>query len=139
MASGAGGGRGARAVRVRVEFSPDSVRVVRGRLDDWMSDIGLPASAKDDARLVLSELLTNAVEHATPLPDGRLVVTWARLGKALTLSVRDGGGPNVPRALDPPPLANAGRGLGIVATLAEARWVEGDRYGRTVHALVPLP
>ena len=80
----------------------------------------------DDALLVLSELVTNAVRHGSPIPSplgAGLGVEWAISGSDVTLGVADAGkGP-------PAPAGGAtawwsgesGRGLGIVAGLC-ADW-----------------
>ena len=103
-----------------------------------MGTRGASIRAVEDARLVVSELLANAVRHASPLPDGRLVVAWRLLGGAVEVSVSDGGSANVPRILDPPPLATSGRGLAVVSSVVERLWVTGDLHERTMHAVISM-
>jgi anti-sigma regulatory factor (Ser/Thr protein kinase) len=87
------------------------------------------------ARLIASELATNAIEHArTPF----LVVLSLR-GPMLHLAVQDGD-PRLPRLLDPgtydpfSPLADRGRGLRVVAGQATSWGAMPSRYGKVVWA-----
>ncbi len=125
-------------VRQSVEFAATSVRDVRGRLARWLENLGASARTVEDARLVLSELVTNALQHAGPLPGGTLDVAWELLDGVLEMSIRDGGGPDVPHAVDPGPLADGGRGLAIVTALTDRWWVNADSDGHTVHASLRL-
>ena len=123
---------------LRVEFAPESVSAVRRGLQAWMGEVDASSDAIEDARLVASELVTNAIRHASPLVDGTIEVAWARRGGNLELSVSDGGGPDIPYVLDAPLESSDGRGLGIVSALAERWWVTDHCQERTVHALLPL-
>ena len=74
-----------------------------------------------DAGLVLSELVSNALRHATPLPGGTVKVSWDLSAEAVLIVVSDGGGESFPRVNEPASSALGGRGLSIVARLAQ-RW-----------------
>lgn len=90
-------------------------------------------------RMVMSELVTNAVEHArTPL-----TVMVARRGPGLHLSVADGSddGPQLRRVARPRPgrpLDERGRGLRIVGSVAATwGWLPGpDEEGKVVWAVI---
>lgn len=86
----------------------------------------------DEVELVVSELLGNAVRHASPLPDGRLRVRWEVKAGVVELEVTDGGASTVPVAREPAPFATSGRGLRIVRSLAHEWGVNDDDDGRTV-------
>jgi serine/threonine-protein kinase RsbW len=90
----------------------------------------------DDVTLVLSELVTNSVRHASPLPSGGLEIAWDVGDDMVELRVTDGGGDAapVPRAVGPDDVR--GRGLSIVTKLAAAWGVEDVPGGTTVWALV---
>jgi hypothetical protein len=93
-----------------------------------------------DAGLVLSELISNALRHATPLPGSVVKVAWQLGDGCLELAVSDGGGPTVPMAGKPAANALGGRGLGIVDRLS-LRWgvFTGQDGGETtVWAALPL-
>ena len=48
--------------------------MARQQLVEWMRDLGVGDETSDDARLVVSELVGNAVRHARPLADGTMRV-----------------------------------------------------------------
>ncbi|MEP7089846.1 MAG: ATP-binding protein, partial [Nocardioidaceae bacterium] len=89
-------------VVLSLPFSASSVPVARQRLKGWMSDLGGSGESVDDARLVISELVANAVRHARPLADGRILVSWTLEGDAIEVSVTDGGSGSRPRAVHAP-------------------------------------
>jgi serine/threonine-protein kinase RsbW len=120
----------------RLPFSPDAVPEARRRLKSWMVEGGLPESTMDDARLVLSELVANSVRHARPLADGKILVTWVREGDDVVITVTDGGGPTVPRQVQAPSSALAGRGMTIVEALASRWWTERSSTRQSVHVLL---
>ncbi|KIH99099.1 hypothetical protein LP52_09645 [Streptomonospora alba] len=101
------------------------VKAARTWLDARMKVAGVPPETADTAALLLSELATNAVLH-TPSGDvgGRFAVRAYFLPGRLRVEVRDEGGllsPLPPTASAPDPDAEHGRGLLLVATLAQ-RW-----------------
>ncbi|RLL69428.1 ATP-binding protein [Streptomyces sp. Z26] len=107
---------------------------LRAQLDAW----GVAPEDVETAELVLSELVTNSVRHATNPPD-RDVQSRASLSGdgVLRLEVSDAcrDRPRVP-AERPGPDAECGRGLLLVAALA-AEWGVSERpygIGKTVWA-----
>jgi serine/threonine-protein kinase RsbW len=118
---------------MRLPFSPASVPEARRRLKSWMVEVGLPQDTMDDARLVLSELVANSVRHARPLSDGNILVGWVRENGDVVITVTDGGGPTVPRQVNAPSSALAGRGMTIVEALANRWWTERSSTRQTVH------
>jgi anti-sigma regulatory factor (Ser/Thr protein kinase) len=117
-------------------FTPSSVSVARQRLKTWMDDNGTPVEAVEDARVVISELVANAVRHARPLCDGQIHVSWELESRGLQLTVTDGGSGTRPRALQASSSALAGRGMAIVEVLAQEWWSEQGPSRTTVHALL---
>ncbi|GAB7031257.1 ATP-binding protein [Streptomyces sp. NPDC021749] len=97
---------------------PEAVPVVRRRVRTVLADWNLAPNLADDALLVISELITNAVVHALPPAVLRLSqVVDGRNG--LRVEVTDAG----PATADGRPSAEPcpgehGRGLGIVTALA---------------------
>ncbi|MEU4683162.1 ATP-binding protein [Streptomyces xinghaiensis] len=102
--------------------------------------LGDPATAAP-AELVVSELATNAVRHtASGAPAGTFQVVLDRTGPAVTVSVTDAGTTDTkPEFHHPDAEALCGRGLGIVAALAERVEVYGDHRGRTITVALPMP
>ena len=125
-------------VDLRVPFAASSVALARRQLRQWLADLSVSGGRIDEARVVLSELVGNAVRHAEPLPDGCLLVAWCLDGGRLRLSVTDGGSTSEPHTVKPPLSAVSGRGMLIVDRLAQSWWVDRSRRRTTVHALVAL-
>ncbi len=125
-------------VGLDLPFRPESAGVARHELLRWMRQLHTPTEACDDARLLISELVGNAVRHARPLADGTMHVTWATCEKGVAIAVTDGGSLTTPTRVDAAASDLAGRGLAIVETLAVDWWVESTRSRTTVHALLPV-
>ncbi len=102
-------------------YTASSVGVARRRLIGDLTDAGVHEATACDAGLVLSELISNALRHATPLPDTSVRVAWRVQGDCVEVAVSDGGGPTVPEVNEPASSAIGGRGLGIVQRLS-LRW-----------------
>jgi two-component sensor histidine kinase len=90
----------------------------------------------EDARVIISELVANAVRHARPLSDGQILVTWSLCDSGVELAVTDGGGPTLPRNVKAPSTATAGRGMAIVETLANDWWADQGLGQKTVYARI---
>jgi anti-sigma regulatory factor (Ser/Thr protein kinase) len=116
---------------------PSSVAVARGRIGAELRQAGLSATAMADAALVTSELLSNAILHARPLPDACVRISWILSAAAVEIVVSDGGGATRPRAARPSLSSIGGRGLGIVEHLCSSWGVRADERGTTVWAVVP--
>ena len=92
---------------------------------------GLPRQCCDDAVLVISELVTNAVRHG----DGRIVARVHTNGDEVTLSVSDEG-TALPELRHVPVNPAGGLGLQIVDRLATRWGVESAGRGKTVWAVL---
>ncbi|GAB2752239.1 SpoIIE family protein phosphatase [Streptomyces bullii] len=124
-------------------LAPGSARaLVRTALADWIG-LGLPGTEHftdrlaDDATLVVSELVTNAVVHAGT--DVELTCYLEDTG-AVVVEVRDHHPSRAPRGGEPETAFEApeyGRGLRLVATLAEAWGVTYRTGSKTVWARLP--
>ncbi|GII77669.1 hypothetical protein Sru01_26510 [Sphaerisporangium rufum] len=120
-------------------YAPTSVAVARRRLSADLEAWGVFAAAIEDAVLVVSELLSNALRHAHPLPSGQIMASWDWSGERLEVTVSDGGAATEPRAGRPALSSLGGRGLGIVEFLAERWGVRHDGEMTTVWAILPAP
>jgi anti-sigma regulatory factor (Ser/Thr protein kinase) len=100
--------------------------VARRRLLGDLTAAGVHEATACDASLILSELISNALRHASPLPGGVVKVSWRLSGDCVEIAVGDGGGPTAPAVNEPAAGALGGRGLGIVDRLS-LRWGVGTR------------
>ncbi|MCT7355006.1 ATP-binding protein [Streptomyces sp. 15-116A] len=108
-----------------VPHGPAGVGQARHRMRAQLRAGGVPDSVIDDAVLILSELLSNACKHGRPLGDapagdGDVRAAWRvdQQGR-LVVEVTDGGGPTRPAPSTPSVTAHGGRGLNIIAALAD--------------------
>ncbi|GAA2131291.1 ATP-binding protein [Streptomyces synnematoformans] len=121
-------------------FTPyaKSVYLVRAQVAKALAAWGCCGEAADDVVLICSELAANAVQHArTP---GRLFMVRLTLrGRECLVEVSDA--TRVPpRRVAPGPEDEQGRGLQLVAALAECTGHhDRDPLGKTVWARVLLP
>jgi anti-sigma regulatory factor (Ser/Thr protein kinase) len=119
-------------------FAASSVGVARRRLVSDLTAAGIGDSAVCDVALVFSELLSNALRHADPLPGGNIRVSWRLDADCVQVSVRDGGGETSPELAEPTPGATGGRGLRIVQKLSRGWGTSHGDVGCTVWAQVPV-
>ena len=124
---------------VLLPCAPASVAVARRALSAELHAAGVFDTAVRDAVLVVSELLSNAILHARPLPGERLQVAWAVGGASVEITVSDGGGSTRPHAIKASVSALGGRGLGIVGHLCRSWGVRSDAEGLTVWAVLAAP
>jgi anti-sigma regulatory factor (Ser/Thr protein kinase) len=121
-------------------YTASSVGIARRRLIGDLTSAGVYEATACDAGLVLSELISNALRHATPLPGSTVKVSWLLADESVEVAVSDGGGPTVPIVNQPAANALGGRGLGIVDRLS-SRWgvyAPQDGSETTVWAALPL-
>jgi len=119
--------------------APASVAVARRQITADLLAAGVFEAAIGDAALVVSELLSNAVLHAGPLPGRCLRVTWAVDAGSVEITVTDGGGPTRPRAGGASLSSPGGRGLGIVEYVSRHWGVRAGGPGITVWAVLAAP
>jgi len=124
---------------VLLPYAPASVAVARQRLAADLNAAGIFAGAVGDAVLVVSELLSNAIRHARPLPGSSVQVAWALDDDAVEVAVSDGGAVTRPTPAQPTVSSLGGRGLDIVEYLARTWGVRADDGGLTVWAVLAAP
>ncbi|TDC84266.1 ATP-binding protein [Actinomadura sp. 7K507] len=124
---------------VLLPHAPSSVAVARKRLSSELVDSGVYETIVDDATVIVSELISNALRHARPLPSGQVRVCWLRRGDDLEVEVSDGGAMTEPRR-GPGTLSSlGGRGLGIVEALSDGWGVRHEDGSTTVWAVLRAP
>ena len=124
---------------VRVPWRATSVAQVRKALVDDLEARDVAAAVIDEAEIVVSELVSNAIRHARPLADGNLRVHWKVKAGVVEVEVTDGGSESTPRPAPRTIWAPSGRGLRIVRSLAHEWGVTEDRTGSTVWASLGGP
>jgi serine/threonine-protein kinase RsbW len=125
-------------VSMSIPFSAESAGRVREALQVWLDHRGSAPRVVEDARLIATELVGNAVRHASPLGNGTVLVRWEQEGSALALSVCDGGGSTEPEQVEAAPYDVDGRGLKIVDALSSKWWVDHTSQLHTVHVRLAL-
>lgn len=119
-----------------VPFSPAAVRTARRIVSAALAQMGVSQAVVEDARIVVSELLGNALRYARPLPDGVLRIGLTVDESTVRLFVDDGGSTSLPTVLHPSTMSLGGRGLAIVRTLTRDWGVEERRTGTTVFGVL---
>ena len=124
---------------VLLPHAPSSVVAARWHITSQLHEAGVVSPAIGDATLVVSELLTNAILHARPLPGAQVLVAWALRERSLEVAVSDGGSMTRPRTAQPSLSSIGGRGLAIVEYLSSRWGVLPSDFGLTVWAILPAP
>ena len=124
---------------VHLPCAPASVAFARRAVSTDLLAAGVFDHAVGDAILVVSELVSNAILHAYPLPGERLKVAWVMGDGWLEVAVSDGGSATMPQAGHPTAASVNGRGLAIVAHVCQTWGVRTDEVGLTVWAVLPMP
>jgi anti-sigma regulatory factor (Ser/Thr protein kinase) len=120
---------------VLVKHSPISASVVRHELATDLDLHGVDQVAIDEASLVASELVGNAVRHAGASEDGELDVSWSVGRDDIVVSVADPS-TTLPVAREVAPDAPGGRGLRIIQAIATDWGVEPVPGGKRVWAKI---
>jgi len=108
-------------VRLERELAvtPEAAAEARHALGD-IADV-LPGGRARDVRLLVSELVTNAVRHANLDAGDQILLVIELVDNRLRVEVHDPGGGFVPTSPSPDPARPSGWGLYLVAELAD-RW-----------------
>jgi anti-sigma regulatory factor (Ser/Thr protein kinase) len=113
---------------VTVPGSACEVATVRRFVTDLLGH-GRPCL--DTARLLVSELVTNAVLHSRSGAGGVVTVTVIVVPEGLRFTVSDGGSCVRPQPVDADEATEHGRGLALVRALATTSGHYGDGRGLT--------
>lgn len=124
---------------IRMAWGPDAAPAVRRELVADLARRDVCANVVDEAEIVASELVANAIRHARPLADGTIRVHWKVKAGVVEVEVSDGGSDSVPRPAPQAVYATSGRGLRIVRSLAHEWGVTDSKSGRTVWASIGGP
>jgi serine/threonine-protein kinase RsbW len=109
---------------VRLPYDPRAARTARRLVDELLVAHGADQELRQDAALVVHELVMNSVVHGQPDQDGEIELAWRLMDTQLEISVLDGGSGGTVEVRHPDDEAPNGRGLAIVAALSAAWWVD---------------
>ncbi|WP_055630675.1 ATP-binding protein [Streptomyces hirsutus] len=109
------------------------VSVTRRHLREALADWGVAEELADTVTLLASELVTNAVLHCR-VSCAQVRVTLTLDGAELLLDVTDPDRDRLPRPHRPAPDEEGGRGLALVAALADAWEYRQEPYTKCVWA-----
>ena len=111
-------------VERRLAVSPEAAAEARHALDELAEAI--PDGRMRDVRLLISELVTNAVRHADLDAGDAIDLVIDVADQMLRVEVHDPGGGFVPSTPSPDPARPSGWGLYLVAELADRWGVDSD-------------
>lgn len=121
--------------RVDLSGSPRSSGQARNATRQILNEWDVPASAIDDALVVVSELVTNAIRHAGTSSTLEMELSHSR--EWLRVALRDGSSaPPMPRVADP--TAEDGRGMAIMSALSDRWGIEPYDGGKRVWLEIDL-
>ncbi|MGC9671197.1 SpoIIE family protein phosphatase [Planosporangium sp. 12N6] len=118
----------------RIRAEERAVHDARQFATDTLADWGIPRSRAREIVLLVSELVTNAVVYGRPPIELRI----RRTGGHVVLEVYDAA-PFLPRKLRPTPEDEHGRGLQLVAHLADRWGTRPTPHGKAVWCVFSTP
>ncbi len=122
----------------RFSPSPATIPLCRHLFSDWMDHLNIDDAERSDLLLVVSELCSNAVRHASGAPSALVLRAWAD-GDDLVVEVEDDGTGFELEGLyddeEPDPDAERGRGLYVVDALTDVVTVTRDGGHTIVRAV----
>jgi len=118
-----------RTVRLELTAVPHASREARNAARVVLEDWDVPSPVVDDALLVISELVTNAVRHAGTASTLELEI--GQTGERLRVALSDGSAA-APRVRRAGRAAEDGRGMTILAALSDRWGIEPHLEGKRV-------
>jgi anti-sigma regulatory factor (Ser/Thr protein kinase) len=127
-----------RDISLRRSYPAQLLAASQARQEVALFAAGLHREVMEKAQLVVTELITNSVQHSGTAPFGTIDLELRASGSALHGSVTDSGPGFDPGSLGPPPEgAEGGWGLHIMRELADRWGVERGSGSRVWFELVP--
>lgn len=122
---------------MHLPFVSSTPNIARTKLAAFLTINRVDLSVIDNALIVLSEMIANAVSHGVPDDQGMMEIGWCIREAGLELEVADAGQCDslVPVPFDEDSLS--GRGLSIISQLAED-WSVDVADGTRIRAKISL-
>jgi anti-sigma regulatory factor (Ser/Thr protein kinase) len=120
---------------VQLPYDPRAARTARELVDEVLVAHGADQDLRQDAALVVHELVMNGVTHGRPDSEGRIELAWRVVGRQLEVSVLDCGSGGTIEVKHPDDESPNGRGLAIVAALSATWWVDHSEGTRVTARL----
>jgi len=124
---------------IRLPFEPSTPSMARTKLAAFLTVNRVASPVIDDALIVISEMIANAVSHGVPTSDGTIEISWCLNGDLLELSVYDAGVGASLTPIDFDEDSLSGRGLSIINRVADRWWVDMSQGTRVNAALPTVP
>lgn len=118
---------------VRLAAQPESVAEARRITVAIIARLRLGAGFQEDAELIVSELVTNAVVHGATAHDPHVLLVLMQSGRKLRVKVYDASS-DLGRRREPRSDAESGRGLVIVDALSDRWGATASAYGKCLWA-----
>lgn len=109
---------------IRLPFETSTPSIARTKLAGFLTVNQAPSEAIDNALIVVSEMIANAVCHGAPTPDGKIEISWSIRNGLLEISVYDAGQAAALTPVDFDEDSLSGRGLSIISRIADRWWVD---------------
>ena len=118
---------------ITLDASPEAPARARAEITAWLRHTALDGTLLDDARLLVSELVTNSFRHARINPNQPLRLTGSVRATMLRIEIHDEGiGGTVARRTPRQHDGAGGFGLDLAAQLSSAWGIERDVHGTNV-------
>ena len=109
---------------IKLPFETSTPSIARTKLAGFLTVNQAPSEAIDNALIVISEMIANAVCHGAPTPDGKIEISWSIRNGLLEISVYDAGQAAALTPVDFDEDSLSGRGLSIISRIADRWWVD---------------
>ena len=109
---------------IKLPFETSTPSIARTKLAGFLTIHQAPSEAIDNALIVISEMIANAVCHGAPTPDGKIEISWSIRNELLEISVYDAGQAAALTPVDFDEDSLSGRGLSIISRIADSWWVD---------------
>ncbi|MGH2833932.1 MAG: ATP-binding protein [Solirubrobacteraceae bacterium] len=125
-----------RAIELDLPTCPEAPAIARAAINGLCQNLNLPESQLESLRLLVSELVTNAVKHSEAPSEATIGLRICLRAEGVRVAVIDQGHGFIPGPCDPPH-SGGGYGLYLVKRIA-ARWGVDEANGTRVWFELPL-